>query len=85
VHDVGGRGQLQTAGTGVACADQLGTYTKKAIMIGDENAVARMVEMQSHTGGDQAKLEGRHHVPMSLRPRRQAPPGWIEVSGIACY
>lgn len=87
MHGVGGRGQLQTAGTDTKPSPAwrgLGGV-RRLLRVGDENAVARMVEAALARRGQSGRQKGGHHVPMNRRPQSQAPLGWMEVAGLTCY
>lgn len=87
MHGVGGRGQLQTAGTDTKPSPAwrgLGGV-RRLLRVGDENAVARMVEAALAQRGPSGSQKGGHHVPMSGRPQTQALLGWMEVAGLTCY
>lgn len=60
----------------MACAEYL--------RVGDENAIARMMSAAIVRWRQLGSLEGGHFVPMSVRPQRQAPLGWMEFAGITC-
>lgn len=87
MHGVGGHGQLQTAGTDTKPSSAWRGWSgvRRVPRVGDENAVARMMGAAIVRWGQLGSLQGGHHVPMSVRPLRQAPLGWMEFAGITCY
>lgn len=90
MHGVAGRGQLQTAGSDTKPSPTWRGWSgvRKLQRVGDENAVARMMGAAIARWRQVGSLEGGHHVPVSRRPRRQAPigwMGWMGFAGITCY
>ena len=87
MHGVGGRGQLQTAGTDTKppAAGRCWSGVRRLSRVGDENAGARMMDAAVARWRHPGSLEGGHDVPISLRHQRQALLGWMEFAGMVCY